>query len=379
MVWKAKARMLKEHSGGGTTEGSGGCDVDEGARGSMPRYATKICEFCGHPYIRPCTAETQAACGNVKLAAEPQVSIRHHYVPVFYTRRWCASDGKLCEYSRPRDKIYDHRVAPKRTGFQDRLYEMKGVPKLIAQRIEDDFMSSVDNHAAEALVLLETDASKINGDQKNKSAWSLFLISLMMRTPEDVAALNGIWEDDWERDRPIIRAQYEKKKGPDETRSLEEFIAQEDPDVRERWAMSELPELIDHQGIGQMLNDMHWFVVTAEADAPRLLTSDRPLFLSAKLGAPDCYLTLPIAPDRLFVAVNSKDSEAGFRARPQKELIEETNVRSAQQAAKYVYSGDNARLEFVDRYISTARQPSFFEDLRNLRKQKRASRTMAPG
>ena len=127
--------------------------------------------------------------------------------------------------------------------------------------------------------------------------------------------------------------------------------------------MSELPELIDHQGIGQMLNDMHWFVVTAEADAPRLLTSDRPLFLSAKLGAPDCYLTLPIAPDRLFVAVNSKDSEAGFRARPQKELIEETNVRSAQQAAKYVYGGDNVRLEFVDRYISTARQPSFFRGL----------------
>jgi len=344
----------------------------------MPRSATIICEFCGHPYIRPCTAETQAVCGNVKLAAEPQISIRHHYVPVFYTRRWCTSDGRLCEYSRPRDKIYTHRVAPKSTGFQDRLYETKGVPRLVAQRIEDDFMSSVDDHAAEALGLLETDSSKINSDQKHKSAWSLFLISLIMRTPEDVAALIGIWEDDWARDFPIIRERYEKKKKPGETRSLEEFIAQEDPDVRERWAMSELPELIDHPGVGQMLNDMNWFVITMDADAPRLLTSDRPLFISGKLGAPDCYLTLPIAPDRLFVAVKSKDSEAAFRARPQKELIEETNVRSAQQAAKYVYGGDNARSEFVDRYISTARQPPFFEDLRNLRRQKRASLTAEP-
>jgi len=345
----------------------------------MPRSAVTICEFCGHPYIRPCTAETQAQCLNTKLAKEPQVSIRHHYIPVFYTKRWRGTDGRICEYSRPRDKIYDHRVAPKRTGFQDRLYEMKGVPQLIAQRIEDDFMSSVDNHAAEALGLLEADASKINGDQKHKSAWSLFLISLIMRTPEDVAALAGIWDDDWERDLPIIRERYEKNKKSGDTRSLEEFIAQEDPDVKARWAMGELPELIDHEGIGQLLNNMHWFVLTTEAGSPPLLTSDKPLFISGKLGAPDCQLTLPIAPDRLFVAVNSKEAEAEFRKRPQKELIEATNVRTAQRAAKYVYGRDNAQLDFVDEHISSARQPSFFESLRDMRRQKYASRTETSG
>ncbi|MHC2255737.1 hypothetical protein ACVILK_005429 [Bradyrhizobium embrapense] len=341
----------------------------------MARSATTRCEFCGHRYIRPCTAEMQAECGNTKLAIEPQVSIRHHYIPVFYSKRWCDGDGKICEYSRPRDKIYDRRVVPKGTGFQDQLYETKGVPKLIAQRIEDDFMSSVDNHAAEALKLLETDAPKINGDQKHKSAWSLFLLSLLMRTPEDVAALVGIWDDDWERDLPVLREQYEKKKKPGETRSLEEFIAQEDPDVKAKWAMSELPDLIDHQGIGQLLNNMHWFVITTKADVPRLLTSDRPLFVSGKLGAPDCYLTLPIAPDRLFVAVPSQDAEAAFRAQPQQELIEATNVRTAEHAVKYVYGDDNAMLKFVDKYISSARQPSYFENVRKLRKERHASRT----
>jgi Protein of unknown function (DUF4238) len=342
----------------------------------MPRSATTLCEFCGHPYICPCTAETQAACRNVKLSETRQISIRHRYIPVFYTRRWCTSDGRLCEYSRPRDSIRDQRVAPKSTGFQDRLYEMKGVPKLIAQRIEDDFMSFVDNHAAAALALLETDPAKVNGDQKQKSAWSLFLISLIMRTPEDVAALIAIWEDDWERDFEKLRAQYEKNKKPGEMRSLEEFIAQEDPHVRERWAMSELPELIDHEGIGQLLNDMHWFVITTDPGSPRLLTSDRPLSIFGKLGGPDCYLTLPIAPDRLFLAVSSKEKEAAFRTRPQKELIEETNVRTAQQAARYVYSNDNARREFVDKHLSTGRQPSYFESSRT---QKRASSEAAPG
>lgn len=182
-----------------------------------------------------------------------------------------------------------------------------------------------------------------------------------MRTPEDVEALVGIWDDDWERDIPKLRAQYEKNKKPEETRSLEEFIAQEDPDVKAKWAMSELPDLIDHQEIGQLLNNMHWFVIQTAADIPRLLTSDRPLFVSGKFGAPDCYLTLPIAPDRLFVAVHSKNAETAFRARPQKELIESTNARTVQHAAKYVYGGDNAVADFVDAHISSVRQPSYFE------------------
>ena len=156
---------------------------------------------------------------------------------------------------------------------------------------------------------------------------------------------------------------------------MEEFIAQEDPDVKAKWAMSELPDLIDHQGIGQLLNNMHWFVITTEADVPRLLASDRPLFVSGELGAPDCYLTLPIAPDRLFVAVHTKNAEAAFRARPPKELIESTNVRTAEHAARYVYGGHNAMSEFVDKFISRARQPSYFENVRKLRKERHASRT----
>ncbi len=56
--------------------------------------------------------------------------------------------------------------------------------------------------------------------------------------------------------------------------------------------------------------------------------SDRPLFISGKLGTPDCQLILPIAPNRLFVAVNAKDSEVKFRSRPEKELVESTNIRS---------------------------------------------------
>jgi hypothetical protein len=84
------------------------------------------CRFCGHCYIRPCAATTQAGCLNVKLEtplSQPQASIRLHYIPVFYLNRWRTGDKKICEYSRPRKAIYDRRIHPVQTGFQDRLHE----------------------------------------------------------------------------------------------------------------------------------------------------------------------------------------------------------------------------------------------------------------
>jgi hypothetical protein len=112
--------------------------------GSIPGRATMRCEFCGHirPKRRP-SVET-------RTRERAQVSIRHHYILMFYSKRWRASDGRICEYSRHRDKIYNHRVVR----FQDRLYETKGAPKLIPQRIEDDFVSAAEERSLSSLVHL---------------------------------------------------------------------------------------------------------------------------------------------------------------------------------------------------------------------------------
>lgn len=155
--------------------------------------------------------------------------------------------------------------------------------------------------------------------------------------PEDVEALAKILDDDWERDLPRVRQEYAKKKKPDDPLTLEEFIEQKDPDHMARWTMNVLPEVMDHAEMGQSLNAMRWFVLTMEADAPALLSSDRPLFLSGALGAADCYLTLPIAKDKLFIAVNTEEMERKFKAQPQNQLIQSTNVQIVKQAAKYVY------------------------------------------
>src|SRR6516162_11938847 len=97
-----------------------------------------------------------------------------------------------------------------------------------------------------------------------------------------------------------------------------------------------------------------------------------PLFLSGAIGAADCYLTLPIAKDRLFIATNSDEMERKFKTQPQKDLIQSTNVQLVKQAAKNVYGGDNSASEFVDKYISIDRPKCFFERLPEYRRAKYA-------
>ncbi|WP_346348019.1 DUF4238 domain-containing protein [Bradyrhizobium sp. 139] len=77
--------------------------------------------------------------------------------------------------SRPHKKIHHQRVYPKQTGFQDGLYEKKGVTKSIAQQVEDKFMSPVDNFAAKALDMIEADVDQVKKDAEQTSVWSIFL------------------------------------------------------------------------------------------------------------------------------------------------------------------------------------------------------------
>src|SRR6266702_584623 len=113
------------------------------------------------------------------------VPVKHHHLPVFYLKRWTGEDGQLCQFSRPHQEIVSHRRYPAQTGYVERLYELPGLPPAEAQRIEQGFMQRVDSLAAQALAMLENDESRITPNSKLRSAWSRFIMSLLMRTPED--------------------------------------------------------------------------------------------------------------------------------------------------------------------------------------------------
>jgi hypothetical protein len=72
-------------------------------------------------------------------------------------------------------------VSPQVSGGEERLYiDPSAVPER-AQEAETGFMSPLDSAAAEALAALEQGDYRMRRDPQMRSAWSRFLMSLMMR------------------------------------------------------------------------------------------------------------------------------------------------------------------------------------------------------
>lgn len=333
-----------------------------------------LCKFCKHWYIRPCNDATQTKCPNMvakrkQLNNSAQSSKRHHYIPVFYLKRWRGNDNKICEFCRPYKSIYTKRIYPVQTGYVDRLYEMKGVPPAIAQQVEDEFMKPADTLASRSLRMLETQNERINYEPKYRSAWSLFLMTLLMRTPNDLEVLAAALADEWARVFPNLEKKYAINRQPDDPLTLQEFIDQKDPYHMSRWTLNVARKLMDHEGIGQLLNNMRWFVLTIGNDAPRLLTSDQPVLISATLTEENAYVFLPLSPDRLFVAVNSNETEIFIRQRPVKELAEGVNMLVVRHAIKYVYATDDGSVKFVDKHFGKSRPKSLMQRLRDRRNE----------
>jgi uncharacterized protein DUF4238 len=215
--------------------------------------------------------------------------------------------------------------------------------------------------------MLETNNERIYYESKYRSAWSLFLMTLLMRMPEDLEVLGHVIADDWERDFPKMEIMFATKRQPDDPPTLQEFIDKKDPDYISRWTLDAAHRLMDHEGIGQRLNNMSWFVLTTNGDIPRLLTSDRPVLIS--LAEDRAYVLLPLGPDRLFIAVNDNQTEQLVRGRPVNELVEEVNKLVVQHAVKYVYGTDEKDMKFIDENIGKDRPKSLMQQLRDRRNE----------
>ena len=115
----------------------------------------------------------------------PNPPNKHHYLPEFYLKNWCLEDDKVCQFSQPFQGITrERRVYPAETGFQKRLYSLREFPEEVAHQVESQFFSLVDSEAAVALKVMTSGSLSLTPRQR--SAWTRFLMSLLLRMPEDI-------------------------------------------------------------------------------------------------------------------------------------------------------------------------------------------------
>lgn len=302
-----------------------------------------------------------------------QQPLYHHYLPAFYQARWCGKDGRLRRFSKPyQDKFVAKWVSPEVSGGEDYLYSDKTAPTASEHAMESRFMSPLDSLASQALSALEASDPAMRHDPRLRSAWSRFLISLMMRMPDHLETLTQGLIEEWARTMPEIGIAYEAQKGPTDPATLGEYLDTLPPDEVRGWMLGVLRILINRARVGEWINNMRWFIRTIEGPS-EFLTSDRPIISQYDVGTEGSYILLPIGPKRVFIAVNSLATQRQFENYDPEEWVQALNRMIAGAAVKFVFAKDDNKFAFVKEQFGIEPRETLFDKLVRYRQQKNAN------
>ena len=283
------------------------------------------------------------------------MSEKHHYLPIFYQKRWAGKDKRICVYRKPHKEVKALRRHPDAVGFAYDLYTVPGVDYETASHLERRFFLQTDDEAAKALAIIERDGHS-NINTKLRSAWARFVMSLIHRTPEEVKKVFEEIPRHVEYAERQFERDYAKLRYPEDPDTFEEYIKHRPTNPAGRAAIMLIQEIIDGRTVGNHLIQMNWAIFVPPSSFT-FLTCDRPIIMTNGLAQSDGHIALPIGPRRLFIASNTTDILRHLKARKPDALVNEVNDNIVKQARHFVIGIDDAQLRFVANRFGT-RKPS---------------------
>ncbi|TPI64450.1 DUF4238 domain-containing protein [Mesorhizobium sp. B3-1-7] len=187
--------------------------------------------------------------------------IKHHFLPVFYLRRWALADERLVEFSKPFGEVVKpKRVHPEGTGYISRLYAVQGLPDDVAHEMEREFLSPIDSKAAEALKIM-LDGGEFSVAQR--LAWSGFLATLLSRMPSDIRILRENIHELFSTIAPGFENFFQALRPENETRSFQQMTDELLSKVAPR-VINNAKRLMSNQTLIYGLAGMQWSVLTVD-------------------------------------------------------------------------------------------------------------------
>jgi len=289
---------------------------------------------------------------------------KHHYIPVFYLSRWAGTLGKVTEFAKVHGgKIVAKGKMPERTGYKERLYEMQGFEPELAQQFEEKYFKPIDTMAADALEMLYRHGHNARWTAKSRTAWTRFMMSLLLRCPEDIDAFREWWHDDFARTDEDAEARYQATRTPGDPATFSEYLDSQPLAVKERYMIEVLNSLLEHDSVGTNINNMQWRILKTPASAPRLLTSDRPVIRSNNLKGEQGHIALPIGPRLLFIASPDIRFLNDLLRVDQTRLVKECNRQVVEGAVRFVYAVDESQTRFIENRFGRTPQPRLIEQI----------------
>lgn len=285
---------------------------------------------------------------------------KHHYLPVFYTKRWAGAEGRLVAYRKWPSGVRYKWHHPSGIGWARDLYALKDLPPELTQQLEAKFMSPVDSQAAEALRLIEERAGPNRWTSELRQAWVRFIRSLWLRMPADIETLKRKYAERLTTFSDDEQAMYESVRKPGDPPTIAEWFARHPESYAANRALALVPQLADGRFITELLMNWHWFVMEVTPGDHDLMTSDRPVRTSA-LMAEDAYLKMPIGPRRMFWCVRHPKWEDHLRRNLRRDWASKQNTETVRGAHELVIARTPAAHLFVQRNMAAEPLRSHFD------------------
>jgi hypothetical protein len=181
-------------------------------------------------------------------------------------------------------------------------------------------------------------------------------LGIHFRHPAAMVELRAAALSVWEKSGVAHQAGYEAIRSPNDPETFDSYLLQKDPLANVKMQVSLIVRSFDNITLGNHFNKMHWVILNTRRPSLPFLTSDRPVTIS-NLGKPDGYVSIPIHPRVLFVAVNEQRTADYLLAMPHRELIQRSNKAVVERSRLYVYAPDTRQERFVANHMSKAMEP----------------------
>ena len=266
-----------------------------------------------------------------------QTSKTHHYVPVFYLKRWCNCDGKLHVVRNINGRIDRQYHPPKKVGFETHLYSYDEKFSAIDRaEIETKYFKPLDDRGA--VVIRKFLAGK-EISPKDRMLWAQFLTSMKVRIPESVDLIRHRSMEILNRELDRDPGEYERLKNASDPDTASEWLKINRPGLIESIGIGQLPKIASNEKAIQDVLSFSWHLVDLGSATKPLLCSDRPCVYTEGLDKPNCTIALPLSPRHAFFAFRpNSNAEHSLKEVPISRLARAINESVVGQAKKRVFA-----------------------------------------
>jgi len=283
---------------------------------------------------------------------------KHHFIPEFYLKQWAGDDARLERYTCPTPgKVVVRRVSPSEVGWDKDLYRSPHDDEWDAQHLELNFFQAIDDAAARALARLNQSSIHVVPPD-DASAWSVFIHSLLLRTPAAFASVKRAGAIQIDDTLERFKERYLLVRKPSDPPTFEGFVGRYDERRREQEILRVYPDLVRSQNVLQALGKLTWMIAEAPREVPDLLLSDDALARTNGLKTQGGHIAMPLSPRRLLIGAWDQVAIRSIRGTTPRELFRNMNQWTVEGARHFVAARDKTQDRFIRNRFGMNRKPT---------------------